>query len=132
VRRTPTTLQIGISVLAFALVACTAGTQPTGSPASPTAEVSPSIAGPYACGREGANVPTFVWELREDGTLQNVSPPDMLALGEIAEEKIASGTWSATGNAGKVTSQNVDYPFTIDAGSLVFADGEFVCGPIPE
>jgi hypothetical protein len=130
VRCASTTLQIGVSVLAFALVACTTGTQPT---ASSTAQGSASIAGNYACSREGeGDVPTFVWELQEDGTLQNISPPDMLALGETAEEKIASGTWSAAGNSGKVTSENMDYPFTIDGGSLVFADGKFVCGPIPE
>jgi hypothetical protein len=130
VRRTPTTLQIGVSVLAFALVACTPGTQPT---VSPTAEGSASIAGSYGCSREGeGDAPTFGWELREDGTLQNVSPPDILALGKTAEEKIVSGTWSATGNSGKVTSENVDYPFTIDGDNLVFRDGKFVCRPVPE
>lgn len=129
-RRNPTTLQIGVSVLAFALAACTPATQPT---ASPTAEGSVSIAGSYGCGREGdPDAPVFGWDLREDGTLQNHSPQDILALATTAEEKIVSGTWSVTGDSGKVTSENVDYPFTIDGDNLIFADGKFVCEPVPE
>jgi hypothetical protein len=67
---------------------------------------------------------------REDGTLQNDSPRDIVALGTTAEEKIVQGTWSATGNSGKVTSQNVDYPFTVEGARLVFDGGKFVCDKI--
>jgi hypothetical protein len=118
---------IGLMLVSFLIPAC------GGTPAaSATGTTGPSIAGSYACTIEGdPDTPTFAWELRADGTLQNISPPDMLALGKTAEEKIVSGTWSATGDSGKVTSENVDYPFTIDGGNLAFRDGSFVCRPVP-
>jgi hypothetical protein len=126
-RRIPGTLAIGFMLVSSLIAAC--GGTPAGSP---TGTTGPSIAGSYGCSREGAgDIPTFGWELRADGTLQNLSPPDILALGTTAEEKIVSGTWTATGSSGKVTSENVDYPFTIDGGNLVFRDGSFVCRSAP-
>jgi hypothetical protein len=121
---------IGFMLVSFLIAAC------GGTPAaSATGTPGPSIAGSYGCTNPGdPDSPIFVWELRADGTLQNISPPDMLALGKTAEEKIVSGTWSVTGDSGTVTSENVDYPFTVstnvEGANLRFADGSFVCAPL--
>lgn len=129
-RRSPWTLASGIMLVAFLMPACAgAGT------GSPTGTTGPSIAGSYGCTNPGdPDSPIFVWELRADGTLQNVSPPDILALGKTAEEKIVSGTWSVNDDSGTVTSQNVDYPFTVftnvEGENLRFSDGSFVCAPL--
>lgn len=110
----------------FLVVACGEANQ-TGYA---TDNAGASISGPYSCGIEqDPDAPVLAWEFRADGTLSNVSPPDIVALGKTAEEKIVRGTWSATGGSGRVTSANVDYPFTIDGDQLVFQAGKFVCRP---
>jgi hypothetical protein len=91
-----------------------------------------SIAGDYGCTREGdEDAPTYGWELREDGTFVDHSPPDIKALATTPEEKIVEGTWTAQGDSGKFTSENQEYPFTIQEGRLVFTGGKFVCFKAP-
>jgi hypothetical protein len=80
--RTRGTLAIGFMLLSFLLVACGDGEQAGDA----TGNAGASIAGEYGCSREGdPEAPGFAWELREDGTLIDLSPPDIIALGKTAE-----------------------------------------------
>lgn len=122
--RTRGTFKLGLVLLPLLLVACAKANEETDA----TGKASSSIAGTYQCSREDdPDAPAYAWEFREDGTLKNLSPPDIVALGTTAEEKIVEGTWSAKGDSGKVTSENEDYPFTIEERGLVFAGGKFLC-----
>lgn len=116
---------IGFVLLPFLLLACGKAKPERAA----TGKAGASIAGTYSCNREGegTDVPVYAWELREDGTLKNASPPDIVELGVTSEEKIVEGTWTAKGNSGKITSENQDYPFTIEGDRLVFRGGKFVC-----
>lgn len=113
----------------FLLLGCGNSKQEEGT----TGQTGPSIAGDYACSKEGTGKdrPTYGWALREDGTLTNNSPPGIIALGTTPEEKIVKGTWSTKDGSGKVTSEGKDYVFTIGQDRLVFRDGKFVCFKAP-
>lgn len=104
------TMQIGLTALAFIVVACTPETQQT---ASPTPGGAASIVGTWNCGPPEAPGADLV-EIRADGTV-TVTPP--------GGEPGAPMAWSVEGNRGSFDGD----PFTIETvDRLVFDDG-FVC-----
>src|SRR5688500_204093 len=105
-RRTPTKLSIGIAALAFALAACTPGTQAT---ASPTAEGEVSIVGTWDCGPP--DEPEQKWELSAAGTLTITVPGRPGNVGEL--------TWTVAGD--RVSFQGPPYEAP-DVGTIESED----------
>jgi hypothetical protein len=109
--RRPTTLQIGITALAFAVVACTPGTQAT---ATPAAEGEVSIVGSWNCGPP-PRPETDDIEIRADGTVTNTNPEIERLSGEL--------TWTVEGDR---VSFDGDSATIESEDRLVFDDG-FSC-----
>lgn len=114
-RRTPTKLSIGIAALAFALAACTPGTQAT---ASPTAEGDVSIVGTWNCGPPDEPERDVV-EISADGTVTINQPgagPASLTWTVEGDRVAFQGPPDAPADMGTIESQD----------RIVFDDG-FVC-----
>jgi hypothetical protein len=108
-RSIPTSLQFAITALAFAVAACTPGTQ-----ATPAAEGEVSIVGSWNCGPP-PRPETDDIEIRADGTVTNTNPEIDRLSGEL--------TWTVEGDR---VSFDGDMATIESEDRIVFDDG-FSC-----